>query len=297
MEIKTATMLKEALFYETRSDEGSVQCRLCPHSCRIEKDGTGICGVRKNIDGVLCAMTYDRISSLSLDPIEKKPLRRFHPGSRILSVGSVGCNMKCPFCQNHSISRCSMEEVEMIVMNSSKLVEQAISLKSQGNIGIAFTYNEPTVWYEYVYDTAKLAKEYGLYNVLVTNGYISKEPLERLLPFIDAMNIDLKSYDGTFYRETLHGGLEEVKAAILQSAAKCHVEVTTLVLPGVNDSREEITRIASFLSSISRKIPLHLSRFFPRFEWKDRSPTSIDTLYELALVAECYLDHVYVGNV
>jgi pyruvate formate lyase activating enzyme len=190
-----------------------------------------------------------------------------------------------------------MEEVEMIVMNSSKLVEQAISLKSQGNIGIAFTYNEPTVWYEYVYDTAKLAKEYGLYNVLVTNGYISKEPLERLLPFIDAMNIDLKSYDGTFYRETLHGGLEEVKAAILQSAAKCHVEVTTLVLPGVNDSREEITRIASFLSSISRKIPLHLSRFFPRFEWKDRSPTSIDTLYELALVAECYLDHVYVGNV
>jgi len=293
----TTTGHKPAVFYEALPEPGVVQCNLCPHRCRIIPGSTGICGVRKNIDGVLYALNYNRIASIALDPIEKKPLRHFHPGSMILSAGTVGCNLKCPFCQNHSISRCSIDQVDTFVMDSRSLVEKAIELQPEGNIGIAYTYNEPTVWFEYVYETAKLAKENGLCNVLVTNGYICKEPLTLLLPWIDAMNIDLKSFDNDFYQKTLKGGLEDVKTTILASAEKCHVEVTTLVIPDVNDSKTEIAEIAAFLSAISPQIPLHLSRFFPRFEWSDKPATPVNTLYELAETARKYLEFVYVGNV
>jgi len=288
---------KEAMFFRTLPDNETVRCDLCPHLCTISNGKTGFCQVRKNENGTLYALNYAKVSSMSMDPIEKKPLKRYFPGSSILSVGSVGCNLRCPFCQNNSIARCKMEEVETVTIDSSQLVEKAIELKVQGNIGIAYTYNEPSIWYEYVYETAKLAKTKDLQNVLVTNGYISPEPLEQLLPYIDAMNIDLKSFNKEFYLNTLKGGLEEVKSTIRTSAKHCHVEVTTLVLPGYNDSEAEMTKIAEFLSSISPQIPLHLSRFFPQFEWADKSPTPVDTLYNLTEVAKKYLEYVYVGNV
>jgi pyruvate formate lyase activating enzyme len=184
-----------------------------------------------------------------------------------------------------------------VLVPGSQLVEKAIGLKPKGNIGIAYTYNEPTIWFEYVYETAKIAKEQNLMNVLVTNGYISPEPLDMILPYIDAMNIDLKAFNEEFYRKYLNGGLEEVKAAIIASSKKCHVEITTLVIPDYNDTKEEIEQIADFLSGISPEIPLHLTRFFPRYQWSDLKPTYIETLYELADAARKYLKNVYVGNV
>lgn len=290
------TVFKEAMFYE-KQQNGSVLCRLCPHNCAILPDGTGICGVRKNMNGILYSQIFKHVSSLALDPIEKKPLSRFHPGSYILSVGSVGCNLKCPFCQNHSIARVKPDEVDTIITSSRDLVEKAIELKPQGNIGIAYTYNEPTIWYEYVYETAKLAKSKGLINVLVTNGYINREPLEKILPYIDAMNIDLKAYHDEFYRKIVKGSLEDVKAAIETSAKKCHVEITTLIIPGLNDSIDEISEMSKWLSSISPDIPLHLSRFFPSYEMADKLPTSVKILNDLEHAARRYLKNVYLGNV
>ena len=289
-------MKKEAMFYE-KEDHGKVHCFLCPHHCRIPEGGRGICGVRQNSSGILYTLNYGELSSVGVDPIEKKPLKRFHPGSFILSVGSIGCNLKCPFCQNHSIARVKPEEVNTLSSSSEEIVEKAIFLKSQGNIGVAYTYNEPTIWYEFVYETAKKAKENGLLNVLVTNGYISEEPLKKILPYIDAMNIDLKAYNAEFYRNVLKGGLEEVKAVIEMAAAYCHVEVTTLVIPDWNDSPREIEEMAKWLASQSPDIPLHLSRYFPRYELTDKPPTSLHSLTELKKTAERHLNHVYLGNV
>ncbi|HYE69640.1 MAG TPA: AmmeMemoRadiSam system radical SAM enzyme, partial [Anaerovoracaceae bacterium] len=239
----------EAMFYEKLKNK-SVHCYLCPHNCNIPSDGRGLCGVRKNIDGILYSLNYGEVSSIGVDLIEKKPLNRFHPGTCILSVGSVGCNLKCPFCQNHSIAQVKPEEINTHQTSSDEIIAKAISLKEQGNIGIAYTYNEPSIWYEFVYETAKKAKENGLLNVLVTNGYISEEPLKQILPYIDAMNIDLKAFNDKFYRELVKGGLEEVKATIKRSAAECHVEVTTLVIPGWNDSVKEMEEMAQWLASL-----------------------------------------------
>ena len=290
------TVFKEAMFYE-KQQNSSVLCRLCPHNCAISPDGTGICGVKKNTNGILYSRIFNHVSSLAFDPIEKKPLSRFHHGSYILSVGSVGCNLKCPFCQNHSIARIKPNEVDTIITSSEDLVKKAIELKTQGNIGIAYTYNEPTIWYEYVYETAKLAKSKGLINVLVTNGYINREPLEKILPYINAMNIDLKAYNDEFYRKIVKGSLEDVKATIETSAKKCHVEITTLIIPGLNDSIDEISEMSKWLSSISSDIPLHLSRFFPSYEMKDKLPTSVKILTDLKHAARRYLTYVYLGNV
>ncbi|MEL7654989.1 MAG: AmmeMemoRadiSam system radical SAM enzyme [Bacillota bacterium] len=287
---------KEAMFYK-KLDQKKVHCYLCPHNCHIQADGRGICGVRKNIDGVLYSRNYGLVSSIAVDPIEKKPLNRFHPGSYILSVGSVGCNFKCPFCQNYGIAQVKPEEVNLQYVTKEEIISKAISLKRQGNIGIAYTYNEPSIWYEFVYETARLAKEKDLLNVLVTNGYISQEPLEQILPYIDAMNIDLKAFNQRFYQDLVKGGLEDVKATIQKAAAKCHVEVTTLVIPGWNDSVEEMEQEAKWLASLSQDIPLHLSRYFPRYEMTDRPPTSVESLKELKSVAEQYLNYVYLGNV
>ncbi|MBP1744467.1 MAG: Radical domain protein [Firmicutes bacterium] len=288
--------LKEAMYYEKQPD-GSTKCVLCPHNCMISPGRTGICGVRKNIGGVLYSLIYEKVSSIAFDPIEKKPLYKFHPGTFILSAGSVGCNFRCPFCQNYSIARAEPEKVETSAITSGQLVSKALSLMEQGNIGIAYTYNEPTIWYEYVYETARLAKEKGLVNVLVTNGFINPEPLENLLPYIDAMNIDLKGYSEGFYRDVVKGRLESVKNTIRLAAGKCHVEVTTLVIPGLNDSPEEMEEMAKWLASVSPDIPLHLSRFFPRYMMQDRPMTPIKTLSELENIASRYLNNVYMGNV
>lgn len=288
--------LKEAMYYEKLPDLVT-KCGLCPHNCVIRTGITGICGVRKNEGGVLYSLIYEKVSSIAFDPIEKKPLYKFHPGTYILSVGSAGCNFRCPFCQNYSIARTPPDMVDMEKITSRELVEKALSLKDQGNIGIAYTYNEPTIWYEYVYETAKLAKENGLLNVLVTNGFINPEPLENILPFIDAMNIDLKGYSESFYSEIAHGKLESVKNTIQLAARKCHVEVTTLVIPGLNDSHEEMREMAKWLASVSPEIPLHISRFFPRYMMQDKPMTPLKTLSELKDIASEYLNNVYMGNV
>jgi len=287
---------REAMFYEKKED-GTVHCFLCPHHCRIPPDGRGICGVRKNSKGILYSLNYGEITSIGVDPIEKKPLHRFHPGTSILSVGSAGCNLKCPFCQNHSIAQVKPEELHTHHATSEEIVEKAASLKQKGNIGIAYTYNEPSIWYEFVYDTAKRAKEKGLLNVLVTNGFISPEPLKMLLPYIDAMNIDLKAFNERFYRELAKGRLEDVKETIRRSAESCHVEVTTLIIPGWNDSAEEMEEESKWLASLSPDLPLHLSRFFPRYLMTDLPPTPVETLIELKRVADQHLRYVYLGNV
>lgn len=289
-------MRKEALFYE-KIENGKIHCFLCPHHCRIPRDGRGICGVRKNIGGTLYSLNYGEITSIGVDPIEKKPLNRFHPGTWILSAGSVGCNLRCPFCQNHSIARVKPEEIHTHRADSDEIVARAVSLRSRGNIGIAYTYNEPTIWYEFVYETSVKAKEKELLNVLVTNGYIEKDPLEEILPYIDAMNIDLKAYNDKFYRELVKGGLEEVKETIRRSVRHCHVEVTTLVIPGWSDSPKEMEEMARWLASLSPDLPLHLSRYFPHYEMADRPPTPLDTLLELKRIASRHLKYVYLGNV
>ncbi|MHC1719712.1 MAG: AmmeMemoRadiSam system radical SAM enzyme [Clostridiaceae bacterium] len=288
--------LKEAMYYEKLPND-NVRCVLCPHNCVIRTEGYGICGVRKNEEGTLYSTVYQMVSSMSFDPIEKKPLYKFHPGSYILSVGTAGCNFKCPYCQNYSIARVEPDTVGTEKITSEQLIAKALQLKSQGNIGIAFTYNEPTIWYEFVFETAKLSKEKGLSNVLVTNGYINPEPLENILPYIDAMNIDLKGYSEGFYRDICKGKLESVKKTIEIAAKKCHVEITTLVIPGLNDSAEEMTEMCKWLASISPDIPLHLSRFFPRYMMMDKQPTPLKTLSDLQGIASRYLNNVYMGNV
>ncbi|MCX8128524.1 MAG: AmmeMemoRadiSam system radical SAM enzyme [Clostridia bacterium] len=285
--------MKQAMYYQ-KVENSKVHCFLCPHNCVIKPDDTGACRARKNIDGELYSLNYGKITSISLDPIEKKPLYRFHTGSNILSVGTFGCNLKCSFCQNWSIAH---EDPDTGNITSDEIVRKAKALEDKGNIGIAYTYNEPSIWYEFVYETSRMAKDQGLSNVLVTNGFISKEPLEELLPYIDAMNIDVKGYTASFYKNICKGTLENVKETVEIAALSCHVEVTTLVIPELNDAIEEIGEMSKWLSSISPEIPLHLSRFFPNFKMQNRPPTPVATLERARDKAGEYLKHVYLGNV
>jgi pyruvate formate lyase activating enzyme len=287
---------KEASYWE-KAENGKTRCLLCPHRCLISPGNSGLCRVRKNEEGTLYAESYGLVSSVALDPIEKKPLNRFYPGSLILSAGSVGCNFACPFCQNYSIACAGPDEGETRYVLPEELADDAEALKRQGNIGVAYTYNEPMIWYEYVLDAAKAVRERNMKNVLVTNGYVSLKPLERLLPYVDAMNIDLKSYNAEFYKNVVRGGLAEVKETIAASAKACHVEVTMLVIPGLNDSMKEIKEMARWLANVSPDLPLHLSRFFPRHDMTDRPPTSRQTLNELAVAGREYLNYVYIGNI
>jgi pyruvate formate lyase activating enzyme len=287
---------KEARYWET-AESGKIKCRLCPHNCLISSGNRGLCGVRENEAGALYTLNYGLVSSLALDPIEKKPLNRFFPGSLILSAGSIGCNFTCPFCQNHSIARARPGEVETRYIPPEELAESAGALKASGNIGVAYTYNEPMIWFEYVLDAARAVRKRDMKNVLVTNGYVSGEPLKELLPFIDAMNIDLKAFDPGFYKSVVRGGLAEVMKTIAAAAKACHVEVTTLVIPGLNDAVEDTKKMAQWLANLSPDLPLHLSRFFPRYEMTDRTPTPRHSLNELALAAREFLNYVYIGNV
>lgn len=270
-------------------------CPVCTHHCRLEEGQAGLCGGRENRGGRVICTNYGKITSMALDPVEKKPLRRFYPGSRILSVGSYGCNFSCPFCQNHEISMAREGGPPVRSLPPQKLVEAALSLREQGNIGLAYTYNEPLIGYEYVRDCASLAAASGLKNAVVTNGSLSVECLEELLPFIDAFNVDLKGFTEQFYR-TVNGDFEDVKTFIKTAARFSHVEVTTLVIPGENDGEEEIEALASWLASVSREIPLHLTRFFPRYHMTDRGATPIETLLKLEKTAGRHLRHVYLGN-
>lgn len=270
-------------------------CRLCPHHCPLDENEIGFCRARSNKGGNITAINYGLITSIALDPIEKKPLYRFFPGSHILSVGSFGCNLRCPFCQNYEISMAGIEQAQTRTISPDELVSTALSLSPQGNIGIAYTYNEPLVGYEYVRDCAVAARQKGLKNVLVTNGCFCEEPLKELLPQIDALNIDLKAFTEKFYRK-ISGDLETVKRMIKLAVRYSHVEVTTLIIPGENDSEDEVRSLSQWLGSVRYDIPLHLTRFFPRFQMADRNPTEVAKVYALAEIARESLQFVYVGN-
>lgn len=269
-------------------------CPLCFHHCQLEEGETGFCRARANQGGAIVALNYGKLTALALDPIEKKPLRRFHPGSMILSVGSFGCNLCCPFCQNASIAQVGAE-VPTRDVSPEALVTFASDLTPRGNIGIAYTYNEPLVGYEYVRDCAEQVHQAGLVNVLVSNGTIEEKPWRNLLPLIDAANIDLKGFNDNWYR-SLGGDFSTVKQNIITAAECCHVEVTTLIIPGENDSPAEMDALARWLASVNPDIPLHISRFFPRYHMTDRAPTPVDTVYHLADVARAHLHFVYTGN-
>jgi pyruvate formate lyase activating enzyme len=284
--------MKEALFYEKQSD-GSVICNLCPHGCHIALGCAGLCGVRRNTGGALFAESYGCISSLSLDPIEKKPLYRFYPGGMILSAGSYGCNMKCAYCQNHAISQ---QKPETKFAHPEELLRLALAKTAAGNIGIAFTYNEPLISIEYILDAAPLFKDAGLKMVLVTNGMINAEPLKALLPYTDAMNIDVKTFDAAKYKK-LGGDLPAVVQTVEESAARCHVEVTSLIVPGQNDNVDDMQALAEWLAGISPEIPLHITRFFPRYRMSGGEPTPVKTIKTLTEAAQKILKHVYSGNV
>ena len=270
-------------------------CELCFHHCALDDGQTGLCRARACQDGKIISLNYGKLTSLALDPIEKKPLHRFHPGSLILSVGSFGCNLRCPFCQNHEISMAGDSGIPTVEVSPEQLAAQAAELVPHGNIGVAYTYNEPLIGYEYVWDCAALVHEQGMVNVLVTNGTVEEEPWRALLPLVDAANIDLKGFTPSWYRR-LGGDLETVKRSIVLAAERCHVEVTTLLILGENDSEEEIRELARWLASISPEIPLHLSRFFPQYQMVDRLPTPVEQVYRLAEAARGYLSYVYTGN-
>jgi len=214
-------------------------CELCFHHCDLSEGQTGFCRARACRDGVIVPLNYGKLTSLALDPIEKKPRRQFHPGSLILSVGSFGCNLRCPFCQNHEISMAEEGQIETLELSPEALADKTLELRRRGNIGVAYTYNEPLIGYEYVRDCAALVHERGMVNILVTNGTIEEAPWRALLPLIDAANIDLKGFSPEWYRK-LGGDLEAVKRSISLAAERCYVEVTTLLIPGGNDCVEEV---------------------------------------------------------
>ncbi|NLV68212.1 MAG: AmmeMemoRadiSam system radical SAM enzyme [Spirochaetes bacterium] len=282
--------LKEAMFY-TRDNE-TAHCMLCPHNCIIHEGKTGVCSSRRNIEGKLYAENYGQVTSMAMDPIEKKPLYHFYPGTEIFSIGTWGCNLKCPYCQNWTISQ------DPAAMARYRTPEDIARMAmSAGSIGVAYTYSEPVVWYEFVTDTAPLVREHGLKNVLVTNGCINRGPLEGIIGFIDAMNIDLKCYDSEKYRKVHRGNLDTVKETIrISHDMGCHVEVTTLVVPGINDSLDEMISLAEFIASVDKTIPWHLSRYHPAYKY-DREPTSIDYINEVWEAGTDILDHVFTGNI
>lgn len=273
-----------------------IQCSVCFRRCRLREGQLGFCRGRKNESGKNVCENYGKLTSLALDPIEKKPLVRFYPGSVILSVGSFGCNMDCPFCQNHSISCADAQTVNWRNLSPEELAVLARELRPRGNLGVAFTYNEPMIGFEYVRDTARLVREAGMKNVIVTNGAFRTETLDEVLPYADAFNIDLKGFTEHWYQE-LGGDLETVKTFIRRAAQCAHVELTTLVVPGRNDSEREMRDMAGWIASVNRAIPLHITRFFPQRKYAGRNPTGIALLQRLAEIAKERLDTVLIGNV
>ena len=285
----TGEKLHPALYWK-KLDKGRVKCLLCPFECALADGKIGICRGKQNIGGELFAINYGRTTSLNMDPIEKKPLYNFYPGTDILSIGPNSCNLGCDFCQNYFISQQSYPTQAISPEEAAEIAESKMS------IGIAYTYTEPLVWYEYVLDTSKIARDKGLKNVLVTNGTINPEPLEELLPFIDAMNIDIKSMDPRFYRKVCKGMLDPVLETTRRSAAKTHVEITNLIIPGLNDSEEMFEKLTDFLAGVDPWIPLHFSRYHPDYK-QTAPPTPMETLYRAADIASKKLKYVYIGNV
>ena len=289
-------MIKEARFWE-KLDDGYVRCVLCSHNCKIKNDKTGICGVRRNHDGKLETLIYGSCSSVASDPIEKKPLYHFHPGTQAFSVGTIGCNFKCLHCQNYSISTADMSFPYLRELTPEETVLLA---KQYACEGIAYTYNEPTIWYEFTFDSARLAKKDGLYTVYVTNGYISEEPLRELSGFLDAMNVDIKAFTDKFYRKVCKAKLEPVlKTCELAKELGIHLELTYLVIPGYNDSVDEVKQFSKWVvDKLDKDVPVHFSRFHPDYKMQDVSSTPMNALLKAYDAAkEAGVSFVYLGNV
>jgi len=281
--------MHQALYFENM-DNLTVKCNLCPNYCIIKDGNFGSCRSRKNVSGVLMAVNYGRTVSINLDPIEKKPLYHYYPGSQILSLGANSCNLHCEFCQNSEISQ---EDCLTQVMSPDELLDILIR-KSLSRV--AFTYTEPFTWYEYLLDCGKLFTEYNIKMVLVTNGYINQEPMKVLLPYIDAMNIDLKSISEGFYKNICKGKLEPVLDTIRTASEHCHIELTNLIIPNLNDSEDEIRALVDFVYCINPEIPLHFSRYYPH--WKCQQPqTPLETLHKAFEIAKEKLCYVYLGNI
>lgn len=285
----------EALYYSQVN--GKVRCLLCPHNCLIKEGTSGICRVRENEGGTLYARTYGNLSALHFDPIEKKPLYHFYPGTQILSLGSVGCNMRCKCCQNWQISQAKTDDFPYENHYPvSKIVD--IALSRPQNIGVAYTYNEPAIWYEYVLDVSKAIHNAGMKNVMVSNGYINEEPLVELFKYMDAFNIDLKAFNNEFYKNITGAELEPVKHTLkVILRHKKHLEITNLVIPTQNDQEEEFRDMVSWISTeLGRNTVLHLSRYYPMYKMNIPS-TDADVLSKLYQMAKKKLNYVYVGNI
>jgi pyruvate formate lyase activating enzyme len=284
-------MLRHADWYRTLDDK-RVACDLCPVACRLLDGRDGPCGTRGNRDGHMQLLTYGQVAAAGLDPIEKKPLYHFHPGSEIMSIAASGCNLHCRFCQNWQLSQGKAPGGQSFT--AQQIVDRALAEKS---IGIAYTYSEPLVWYEFVSDTAALAREAKLKNVVVTNGYLQAEPLRRLLPLLDAANVDLKCMDDDFYRGVCKADLQPVLDNLrLIHEAGVHLEITNLVIPGYNDSPDQLRRLVDFVADLDPDIPLHFSAYHPAWNF-DAPATPVATLEKAAGLAAERLPYVYLGNV
>ena len=276
-----------------------VHCYLCGHQCKIAPSRFGFCGVRQNIDGVLHTLVYGEAISANIDPIEKKPLYHFFPGSAAYSIATIGCNFRCGFCQNWQISQVSKRD--SAISTGSELMPKQVVNQAKMNdcLSISYTYTEPTIFFEYAYDTAKLAKESGLYNNFVTNGYMSKEALDTIRPYLDAANVDLKSFSEDYYKRNCKAHLQPVLDSIAyMKELGIWVEITTLIIPGENDSQEELNAIAKFIADLSKDIPWHISRFHPNYQFTDYPSTSIDILRKASQIGKSRgLRYIYLGNV
>ena len=280
-----------------------ITCNVCHNACQLNEGNAGKCRARVNRGGKSVCANYGEITSIALDPIEKKPLHMFHPGSYIVSVGSYGCNLRCPFCQNHEISYGFGKEYEggTRYISPEDLAAIAYEYENRGNIGVAFTYNEPLVGYEYVIDASKEVHKYGMKTVLVSNGCVTPETSDLVIPHIDAANIDLKGFTDSYYKDVLGGDRQLVMDFIRAAAGRMHIELTTLIVPGYNDTKEEISELAEWIAGLDggkgkENVALHITRYFPRYRL-DRPATDVRLIYELRDVAAEYLDHVFAGNV
>ena len=277
----------------TKLEGNKVRCELCPHRCILKEGQLGVCRVRKNIDGKLYTLIYGSVSSIAVDPIEKKPLFHFKPTSEVLSLATVGCNMRCRHCQNWEISQVGIEFPYIREMSAEQVMDIARNYE-----GIAWTYNEPTIWHEFTLDVSKMAKKEGLYTVYVTNGYICEKPFREIAPYLDAMNIDVKAFNDDFYRKIVGARLQPVLDTVERAHRMgIHVEVTYLIIPTLNDREEEIRRFAQWVYELSPDIPVHFSRFFPMYKLTDKPPTPLKTLHRAYKIAkEIGLEFVYLGN-
>ncbi|PHS40640.1 MAG: AmmeMemoRadiSam system radical SAM enzyme [Sulfurovum sp.] len=290
------TYHKTMKYYKEDEAKERIVCLLCRHSCKLKEGQVGICGVNKNVDGELKTLVYGHPIAVNVDPVEKKPLYHMLPGSRVLSFGTVGCNFKCSFCQNWDISQESKvnEEIEV---SPEQMVELALE---QGAESIAYTYSEPTIFYPYAKDIGMIAKEKGLKNIFVSNGFESPEIIEDMASWVDAANIDLKSWDDRYYKKSLKGGLEEVKDTLRKMlAAGIWVEVTTLLIEGENDSDKDLTEMAEFIANdLGKYVPWHLSAFSPNYKMLDHEATGIETLNRAKKIGQkAGLEYIYLGNV